>query len=372
MPVGSLSRTLTRLTLRLVPLTPVHIGDGTEMRLDEYFLENDSLCRFDPSKAMRAMNAQQREKFGKSDDLRVLAQMLRAAGKGCVEERIAITQTSRRELGQAIDDPNNRTGAVRPFVRGSGRPYIPGSSVKGAFRTALASAALPRDCRDQESWDHDSAMQAALGADPRDTTKDPLRFLHISDVLLPEGCTVIDRAEIFHPKKPNARNMQMHYERTRSLAEDSAAITFEATVMIDSRAMEIAPLQARFSARGLIDTVRAFHARLFNREVAAFFEDPNLTMQRKLTAHKAPDGRPPIIEQKFQSDFLLLRLGRFGHFESKSLDGVRRGHFPQLKKFGKEIGSPDQGGHTRTVVRIGDKVIPFGWVIGWVVKEETL
>ncbi len=32
-------RAMTRVTLRLVPLTPVHIGDGTEWRPDEYLID---------------------------------------------------------------------------------------------------------------------------------------------------------------------------------------------------------------------------------------------------------------------------------------------------------------------------------------------
>ncbi len=407
MPFGSLSRTLTRTTLRLVPLTPVHIGDGTEMRLDEYVLDDPAsrprtprydeygeeiedapvspgrqanLCRFDPVRAIRTMSRPvELTRFRTALDharLGDAAKELRAAGQRCIEERIPISRASLDELRSAMDDSAGaRTGAVHPFVRTNGYPYIPGSSIKGAFRTALASAALPREGRDQGSWDHGSAMQAALGVDPHDTATDPLRFLHVSDVMLPEAYTVIDRAEMVHPGKPDARKMQMHYERTRSLVDDRKLAPFEVSLTIDSRAMAVAARQARFSRNRMIDTVREFHWKVFNGELSAFFKeskDSNQALTGMLAAHKAPDGRSPASDGKFQTDFLLLRLGRFGHFESKSLEGVRRGHFPQLKKFGREIGPPGQGGHTRTIVRIGDKAVPFGWVIGWVVKEEIL
>jgi hypothetical protein len=59
-------------------------------------------------------------------------------------------------------------------------------------------------------------------------------------------------------------------------------------------------------------------------------------------------------------DMILLRVGRFGQFESKSLAGVREGWNPQAK--------PPRAmtvGNTRNLVRTADHapLVPFGWLL---------
>jgi CRISPR-associated protein Csm5 len=394
-------RALTRITLRLVPLTPVHVGDGTEMRLDEYLLETPRasgprydeygeeieeeapqgpplLCRFDQARAMRALPPAQRSAFQQALDagrLGEAAKLLREAGWGAIVERIPISKRSKAELQAALDNPLLRSGQVKPFVRSGGRPYIPGSSLKGAFRTALASAALPRDPAHAGSWTHQSALAAAFGLDPQDTTTDPLRFLHVSDALLPEGATLIDRVEVMDSKNPQAGKMQMHYERTHALVEREDAPVFTVALDLDGRAgapETLSRSEARFDPHLLLSRCRAFHVALFNAEMGRFFEGATKQLLlRKMLAYGGPDGKLPARDKAWDPDFVLLRLGRFGHFESKSLEGVRRGHFPQARNRDDKIRPPNAWGATRTVTRDAkDNPIPFGWVIGWVVKEE--
>lgn len=396
-------RALARITLRLVPLTPIHIGDGTEMRLDEYLLEEAQqpqkrydefgeeieeaaserlpmLCRFDQAKAMRAMTLTQRAALQRALDAGKLAEaarLLRQAGAGAIVERIQISRRSGQELRKAMEDPENRSGQVKPFVRSGGRPYIPGSSVKGALRTALASAALPRDAEPADGWSHESAMEAAFGLEPGRTETDPLRLLHVSDAVLPADATLIDRVEVMDRRNPDAGKMQMHYERTRALTDGADAPAFTVRLAADARAMEsacVAREAARFGAAQVLARCRAFHVKLFKEELNWFFkgsDETRPTLRQCLGGHVADDGRPPWREQRWDPDFLLLRLGRFGHFESKSLDGVRRGHFPQAKNPADRRRQPGDWGLTRTVTRDArGNPIPFGWVIGWVVKEE--
>lgn len=394
-------RALTRITLRLVPLTPVHVGDGTEMRLDEYLLEEPRragrrydeygeeivaqapdappmLCRFDQAKAIRLMTPAQRGAFQRALDsgrLGEAARALREAGRGAIVERIPISGRSAAELQAALENPMLRSGQVKPFVRSGGRPFIPGSSLKGAFRTALASAALPRDSAPMDSWTHDSALAAAFGLDPQDTATDPLRFLHVSDAFLPEGATLIDRVEVMDRKNPQAGKMQMHYERTHALVEREDAPVFTVALGFDGRAgapQAVSRTKASFDPRLLLSRCHAFHVTLFNAESQRFFEGATRQLlQRKLREHRSPEGRPPLSNKDWDPDFLLLRLGRFGHFESKSLEGVRRGHFPQAKNPADKIRPPNAWGLTRTVTRDAQgNRIPFGWVLGWVVREE--
>jgi hypothetical protein len=397
-------RAITRVTLRLVPLTPIHIGDGTEWRPDEYFLEEPAapgrrydefgeqieesrpkgpsmLCRFDQQAAMRSMTEVQQKQFTTAldgGDLLGAAKLLRQAGRDHVLDRIRLSQASERELRQAMTNPL-RGGAVKPFIRSGGAPLIPGSSIKGAFRTALASAALPRGQPQASDWKHESAMAAAFGLDPNSTETDPLRFLSVSDARLPDGATVIDKAEVIKmADEGHAKGIQMHYERTKALAIENEDPEICVSLALDARAARpdggIRRAEACFDLERLLNRLRSFHTRLFNEEMKRFFEGPTkrLLMDR-LRAHTGPNKEPPFSSQGYAPGFVLLRLGRFGHFESKSLEGVRRGHFPQAKDRNQKTRAPNAWGLTRTITREAKNTppIPFGWVIGWVVQEEA-
>jgi CRISPR-associated protein Csm5 len=280
-----------------------------------------------------------------------------------------------------MDNPL-RGGAVKPFLRSGGVPCIPGSSIKGAFRTALASAVLPRDREPPFGWRHETALAAAFGLDPGDTTSDPLRFLSVSDSPLPEGATLIDKTEVVKAGGASAAGsqrggIQMHYERTRCLCEAGEAPGFLVSLAVDERAARPGQLrraEAQFDLPRLLRLARDFHVKLFNTENQRFFDgETKSLLLGRLRAHLGPGKEPPFMQQVWTPGFLLLRLGRFGHFESKSLEGVRRGHFPQARHPADKIRPPNDWGSTRTVVRDARRnPIPFGWVIGWVVKEERL
>jgi CRISPR-associated protein Csm5 len=374
-------RAITRVTLRLVPLTPIHIGDGTEWRPDEYFIEKQELCRFDQQAAMQAMTAVQRNQFATAlngGDLSGAAEVLRQAGRAHVLNRIRLSQASANDLSLAMENPLRREGAVKPFIRSGGAPFIPGSSIKGAFRTALASAALPRGERRASEWDHASAMAAAFGLDPHRTETDPLRFLSVSDAKLPDDATMIDKAEVIKGADDRrGQRIQMHYERTKALAIENEDLEIRVSLALDSRAARpeggIRRAEACFDLARLLKCLRSFHTQLFKDEMTRFFEGPTKKLLTdRLRAHTGPNKEPPFSSQGYAPGFVLLRLGRFGHFESKSLEGVRRGHFPQAKKEGREYRPPNEWGLTRTITRdANNNPIPFGWVIGWVVQEES-
>ena len=397
-------RTITRLVLRCSPLTPVHVGDGTEAGLEDYFLDQPTssgrqydefgeeietpptgttgaqLCRFDPMAAMQVMTPAEQSAMRAALDRGKLADAvaaLRKAGSRAVMERIAITEAAARDLAAALAGSNQRTGTVRPFIRSSGAPYIPGSSLKGVFRTALASTLLqPRLGQDrlaqERHWTHDDAMSEALGIIKGDTATDPLRHLSISDASLPPGSTIIDQPEVYTRKEVlgrerpggNTSGIRIHLERTRSLIE-GIPIPFDITMSIDDRA------ERWFDRTRLLANLRAFHVKLFATERDRFFTAEKDALTAALRRYVAPDGRPPFTQAGWATDFVIFRLGRFGHFESKSLEGIRRGHLPQAKDPRDRIRRANEWGTTRTVVRQGDRRWPFGWVVGWVVEETV-
>jgi CRISPR-associated protein Csm5 len=307
-------------------------------------------------------------------DLPGAAELLRQAGRAHVLNRIRLSQASANDLSLAMENPLRREGAVKPFIRSGGAPFIPGSSIKGAFRTALASAALPRGEREASKWDHASAMKAAFGLDPHRTETDPLRFLSVSDAKLPDDATVIDKTEVIKadgaPLSHSGKGggIQMHYEVVPGRASlPSSRIAWQCVVTLDARAPWKRP--------DIFTTTSAFHWTIWQKERERFFASHKGTcdaMDRLLKTVKVGDSTMAERGPQSAPNYVLLRLGRFGHFESKSLEGVRRGHFPQARDRNQRIREPNAWGVTRTITRdANNNPIPFGWVIGWVVQEET-
>jgi|BEDMetMinimDraft_2_1075160.scaffolds.fasta_scaffold00373_2 CRISPR-associated protein Csm5 len=370
------------LTLNLAPLTPLHVGDGMTYLPDSYVLHDKHLYLFDPAALLGEMNSTERESFRGADDLEMssaererfaddLKQIfapLHDCARRLIESKPAsglftakIPLTGRAEglLSSALHKAE-RQGAVRLFIRSGGignGPYLPGSSLKGAFRTALASAFLPRGASPRT---HEEAMRAALGVKAGKPESDPLRFLSIGDAPLPREITVIDQAELFQPQRGGGRQrgrVQMVYERTLSLGEflpcEPKMLNFSVRITLDTAAAE-GPRS--FDAEKLIGTLRDFHEKIFFEERERFFK--NAEIDAIYTYYEK-------AKEKYREKTVLLRCGRFGHFESKSLEGVRRGVFPQRRSM-KE-GDPNEWGRSRTVIRCGKgdgKVLPFGWLTG--------
>jgi CRISPR-associated protein Csm5 len=375
---------MTTIVMTAIPLTPIHVGDGTTIGPESYVIDGQSLRRFEPTEALRSMTPGQVCGYLAAIDrgaLREAERALRAAAPRA-GAAIALAASSATELGRAQDASLTRSGDVHPMVRSAGRPYLPGSSIKGAIRTALANHFLGAQAGAAgDRWSHEEAMRAALALARHDTADDPLRFVSVGDVMLPEGSTRIDRVEIIvRPgrKEPPANKIQMHYERLLSGADTKGlkgVPTLKLELGIDESASDAAAeaMRARAGLRigrridraVLFDAVNRFHWQRWVADKDAYFSDPaslermNAILRHVRVGAAMMDSKGPVGSQRY----LLLRVGRFGHFESKSLDKIRRGYFPQRK--GDRPGRPGEEGGTRSVVRIDGAPIPFGWLLAY-------
>lgn len=377
-----------RLTLDAWPLTPIHIGDGSRLEPESYLLKDEKLCRFEPARVIAAMTAAERRNYLGALDLgdlpRAQGLLRRAVQDAAIVERIAASGTSLRELREAIENPDRRRGEVRRFIRTGGRPFIPGSSIKGALRTALASHWLPESVS-PEGLTHARAMQAALSlATEHDTDSDPLRFLSVADVMLPEGATLIDQPRMMKRSRdgrPDLTSVQMHVERLRCAADPGPRLKLHLSITLRPGRC---PEGRRIDRALLLRAANEFHWRIWQHERSRFFDQSPATEQamdmllsqvKVATAAGAStlarEGINPNSTFAFPS-YVLLRLGRFGHFESKSLARVRQGHVPQAR--GNPFRPAGQFGSTRTVVKLGDgeeaPLLPMGWMLACVVKTE--
>ena len=231
--------------------------------------------------------------------------------------------------------------------------------------------------------DHAELSAKALGlAAEQDTDSDPLRFLSVADVGLPEGATLIDQPRMMKRSRdgrPDLTSVQMHVERLRCAADPGALLKLRLSVTL--RPGRCRP-ERRIDRTTLLGAVNKFHWDIWQEERNRFFAQfptTALAMDRLMSGMKvrtdAGDSTLAREGPAATANYMLLRLGRFGHFESKSLARVRQGHVPQAR--GNPFRPPGQFGSTRTVVELperrvgeGAALLPMGWLLACVIASQ--
>lgn len=168
-------------TLNLMTLSPLHIGTGRELLRDyDYAVRNKRTWRIDEDALLDAALGE--DEFDEAllrrpaaellqpDDFRPDAGFFRYVVKG-TPRSVQKGAHLREQIKDVFD-----------------RPYLPGSSLKGAFRTAIFDWALAqnpsaldtRRLKDSRKWAAQSIERALLGRNPN---YDLLRALQVGDSL---------------------------------------------------------------------------------------------------------------------------------------------------------------------------------------------
>ncbi len=357
--------------LDALALTPIHVGDGSTWTPESFKLEGQELLRFEPTAVVAGFDTPTRKRFLEAigrGDLPTAQRLIRGAVEPeQVLERIKIGDSSSNEIEQAVNDPERR-GDIHPFIRSGGRPFLPGSAVKGAIRTALLSARMPgpRLSAWKEKIDREIAERPnrkgfgqlsnelqsqvlELGR-PQATDTDPFRFVAVGDADLPKDHTRIDR--VYNFKRDGSMpdgGMQMHFETMP--AGCRLAMRIKVDVEFVRRAATKAAARADslptkpIEAVELFSAVDDFYRRRWRADADRFF-----------TRHALPNF--PSAREGWP---VLLRVGRFSHFESASVEGLRR--TPQRLP-GGDVKMVSEGSTRGVVAREGDGApLPFGWIL---------
>jgi CRISPR-associated protein Csm5 len=173
---------MTVYAVTLTTLTPLHIGDGDELKQDFDFVAwNGRTYRLDEDAILRAKEAQLiPDRAGQYPPPGHL--LAEADYRNAALFRYVLPGVPRSKKTDA---------RVKSFIKDIyDRPYIPGSSLKGALRTALAwmgwTEVKPKLDRGaigrNRSWAGQPLERKLFGPDPN---HDLLRALHVSDLARP-------------------------------------------------------------------------------------------------------------------------------------------------------------------------------------------
>ncbi len=371
---------MTTLRFTATPLTPIHIGSGEILAPEDYLLRDDQLIRFNRSAVLRGMKPEVRRELETALDRNQFDRAQAIIRDACDPNRhalgrIGISDESRDALRSLVANPESpvRNREVHPFVRNphTGRPFVPGSSLKGAMRTAIVNhftqahrdTIAPAVARADERSKARTLETEALNFEFRNLESDPLRLFKVADADLPDGSTRIDRAlHVQRGKSPS--DIQMHFERLLSQG-DGDPVTFEVELELDENALADRRVRNMIGRALSFDLIRkacnAFYTGRLLAEHQRFFSEDS-TPEARYGAQGLVKLQPDkiLIARSLREEGMLLRIGRFSHFESLSVDELRQGWNIQKKK-------PIDEGSTRTLCRsagLGGTVpMPFGWLL---------
>lgn len=382
---------MTVYRFHATPLTPIHVGDGNTLTPEDYLIEGDHLIQFNRAAVLRDLKPevrQQLEQRLERNDFQAVQEILRKSVQPPHQRcRIQIGAESKTDLLKAVAnplDPVVRQRAVQGFVRNplTGRPYLPGSAIKGAIRTAVVNhytqkhlpsvkqVVLPllNHAHDRRNaWK--SLETETLNFKYQQLQEDPFRLVKIADTELPVDCTRVDKVwPVKRDGKEDTKGIQMHFERLLSRGDGIDGTTFTVELELDEQAAK--DQRVKIGRRLDFETIRLACNHFYTGRILAeqrhFFTDtqpPEAIFGAAGLIKINPDK--VLVAKRIQERGLLLRVGRFSHFESLSVENLRQGWNAQKKqpfKVGEE-------GSSRTLCRCRSSVegkslaLPFGWLL---------
>jgi len=323
----------SKMKLTITPLTAVHIGTGEELTPLDYKLVSveDGTTRFCKFSNDRILDRIASLNPNIPTDIKELQKFFH---KECKEEdieyRCKITKQF-KEIHEANSkkDPLQNAAKVLEIYRNKNNfaPIIPGSSIKGAIRTAV----LDKAGKDRED-DADNKL---------------FRSLAIADCEFPSESTVVGAMQILNKSgKKEAEKMQI-------LADVILGNCIEGR---DFSGKTDFTLYENFSEHLDFNLIRKkcneFYLREFGEEYKKFYINKNGEEYKIMKLLEKI-----LMEQKSKENSFIIRLGRWSQVEFVTFQTRK----PFTRK-GKD-GKPLPFGKTRTVFSYSNCFIPMGWCV---------
>lgn len=384
---------MDRHSLAISLLSPVHIGCGEDFDPTGYVIVNGILCAFDLADASTVLDASakkalieasnapgaaavlktQRVFYEKRDKLSALARLRIPVGDETVQKQYD------QRIGQVAQRESNGNNVVNrlEIARSSydplaAQPLLPGSSIKGAIRTALLNAVLAEQSPNNPFATFQNHRQRIIPTEaqrPRDAERaykklgaalqpqafgyaenqkillerDPLRLLRITDAHYQpkEG-----RFPSHIVWRVNRRNNGVEGKGMATLIEAlnaSPATRFQAAAYRGELTVEQGtPLgqdktpQRRFQLPSIIQACNDFYLAKFKDEVAKLEgkADPKWIAQiQEQVFSPEHNGKATMGHMINTGKGFLLRIGRHSGSEAVTVDELRRIYIRQHEKF---------------------------------------
>ncbi|CAB1084162.1 hypothetical protein D1AOALGA4SA_11693 [Olavius algarvensis Delta 1 endosymbiont] len=326
-------------------LSPIHIGTGQEMDPFSYVIKGGEIKIFDLTSWLEHFPAKA-ELYQRMDSEDFVALRAYIAENFDVDSAVLNTipvestdvlETYRKAI---LDKASQHQALINFMTRNelSRIPYIPGSSIKGAIRTAVASG-MVRAAGVTSKDSYRSRYNQKIFGPPTD---DPMKNLKVPDVSLDKfGSAVYEAKEHSFKKSPTPKGA---YEAAVGLLQQLAPVVYPSRISLKPFSLKGKTADLKF----IVDAAYNFYIPKFKEEFKKFYSGKN--------AEHIQQAIAPLndVARKLKANETLIRIGHFSHVECVTLDGIRQ----PLTRKGKD-GKPLPWGVTRT---LANGIYPFGWV----------
>lgn len=378
--------------LEIEPITGVHIGTGETLTQLDYVVKKinskEIYLKFSSDEILSKLisennNLDEFNDATKQNNIRKVIQFFHdKVSNEVIEYPCDVTKDflkNYKSKSSSNNDPLENALEVLQMYRPAGKktPVIPGSSLKGAIRTAILDDALSTLCSDKKYFDSRSAdfeknkkdkwyeqkMQKEI-LEYKDPKNDPFRTLRIGDAFFKiKDTQLVGRLEnISIANMPTG--MQIQAEIIKGYLIDGKAKA-ETTIIIDEDLQKAeAPLKDdkfRFGIKTSKMISMKEIAGACNHYFSTNFEDEYKTFYEK---NKYEDNIEIITKLKNeletaskQENTFILRVGRWSQVEFLTFQPAFRN--PETPK--KRNNGNESYGTTRTVFNYDDKYVPLGW-----------
>ncbi|MBP9059546.1 MAG: hypothetical protein KBF98_04430 [Rhodoferax sp.] len=386
--------------LALTPLSPIHIGCGEDFEPTNYVIDDDGksgpvLYGFDPSRAV--LSDLERKKLlaaansGSWLDVSRFFRDNSALFKPHAAFMIPVSSGVAKQYKDKLGAVANREQSGRNVVNKlelertqySGitlMPYIPGTSFKGAIRTAvlddLNRERQPEDVQFSYKGDAKSTTAMEKRLLNGDFQTSPLRLLKIAD-LMPDPQRELDRRVMYSvnlkkrqiikdgqeipAKGPSARKECILHGQYRAFVADAVLPSLDPHT--DSKTTPNPALRP-VDFKAIAKQSNAYNQIRLRREMSILDGRGLVNPAWKYSIDTLMAGA--LGRRLATGDAFLIRLGRYGGAESKTLSGEG---VANIKIMGAKGQPPTFESSTKTVWLAAERddeqkhLLPFGWAV---------
>lgn len=384
--------------LALTPLSPIHIGCGEDFEPTNYVIDEGVLYGFDPSRAVlsegqksKLMDVANRasllgiQKFFKDN-----AEIFKAQADTLIPVSSGVASVYEQRVGRAANveasgnQVFNQLFIERTMHTGrESQPYIPGSSFKGAIRTAMLDhlnleRKPSRDDNVQKGTPKLEARLLGHGDEPNKFERSPLRLLKVADLMPAAHCEPARRVMFGvnrrkrkpldenepPPKGISARKECILHGQYRAFVADAVLPSLDPH---NDRKTTPAPELRPVDFKAIAKQSNAYNQTRLRHEMSVLDGRGLVNPAWRQSIELLMAG---TLGKKLNSgDAFLIRLGRYGGAESKTLSGEG---VASIKIMGARVGGKQEftfESSTKTAWLAAEfetdqkHLLPFGWAV---------
>ena len=395
---------LTTHRLHLTPLSPLHIGCGEDFEPTNYVIDDGLLYGFDPSRA--ALNDLQRKQLtdvarrgslpGIQRFFRDHAAAFKPHAHVVMPVCSGVARLYEQRIGKAANveasgnQVFNKLEIERHVYTGAlQQPFIPGTSFKGALRTAWLDD-LNAEQRPQENTSRSTtAMEKRLLGGDFQTS--PLRLLKVAD-LMPtreperEVLFAVNRkkrevlgrdGQPLQPKGIAARkDCVLHGQYRLFVADVTLPALLQHVGATDNKGKPATPQAQQLNAHGAVDVRKLaqqsnqYHRGRLDKEISTLNQRGLVNPEWARNISLLLSRQSTLGKKLATGDAFLVRIGRYGSADSKTLTGEGVASIKIMEGKGPDGKNKFSFQSTTKTVWLaaqteGDQkhLIPFGWAV---------